>query len=153
MSVAVKNPVVKTKLSRALKPPLQQGLNIIKADNVETAAGYGWSRFNKAIETKKDSDTVGRVYVNEEVSGGIRSAGLSAGNAISSATNRQIGGFLHFGTPDHGPKTAKVMRWFSGGKAVFAKRVRGITAKNWWGLKEKSKVKIRELLSKFFGSK
>lgn len=149
MSVAVKNPVIKTKIAKALKPPLQQGLNIIKADNVETATG----RLKKAIETKKDSDTVGRVYVNEEVSGGIRSAGLSAGNAISSATNRQIGGFLHFGTPDHGPKTAKVMRWFSGGKAVFAKRVRGITANNWWGLKEKSKVKIRELLSKFFGSK
>lgn len=47
-------------------------------------------------------------------------------------TNLDYGIFLERGTKDHGPRTAKVLR-FKGknGAFVFAKRVRGIRATRW----------------------
>ena len=47
-------------------------------------------------------------------------------------TNLEYGIFLERGTRDHGPRTAKVLR-FRGrnGAFVFAKRVRGIKATRW----------------------
>lgn len=47
-------------------------------------------------------------------------------------TNLDYGIFLEKGTRDHGPRTAKVLR-FKGksGQFVFAKRVRGIRATRW----------------------
>lgn len=150
MPVAVKNAFIKERLKKGLKPPISQALKIIADDNKAEAKSHGWKRFAKGIEYKKDSDTKGRVYVNDEVTASVGAGGT---NRISTATNKQIGGFLEFGTPDHGPVTAKAMRWFKGSKVIFAKRVKGIKATPWWGLKQKSKDAIRELLKKFFGAK
>ena len=139
MSVTVINPVIKEKIARASKPPINEALKIIKADNVEETTIRGWSRFKSGIETKKDTDHSGRVFVNDNKVGG-------------KATNHQIGGWQHFGTPSHGPKTAKAMVWFKNfaSTPIFAKWVMGITAQNWWGLKESTKETVRELLHKFF---
>ena len=138
MSVTVINPVIKEKIARAPKPPINDALKIIKADNVEETTIRGWSRFKSGIETKKDTDHSGRVFVNDNKT------------KNSEATNHQIGGWQHFGTPSHGPVTAKAMRFKIGNKVIFSKWVMGITAQNWWGLKESTKEKVRELLHKFF---
>lgn len=139
MTVIVKNPVIKSKFAALKKPPLQQALNIIKEDNVKETTSRGWQRFKQGIETKKDSDTKGRVFVNDNVSRG------------ATATNKQIGAWLQFGTPAHGPVTAKALRFKIGGKVIFAKWVKGIKAVNWWGLFETTKDKVRELLKKYIG--
>jgi hypothetical protein len=58
----------------------------------------------------------------------------TAGRAINYqvGTNVEYGIFLERGTRDHGPRTAKVLR-FRGrnGAFVFAKRVKGIKATRW----------------------
>lgn len=139
MTVIVKNPVIKSKFAALKKPPLQQALNIIKEDNVKETTSRGWQRFKSGIETKKDSDTKGRVFVNDNVSRG------------ATATNKQIGAWQQFGTPAHGPVTAKALRFKIGGKVIFTKWVKGIKAINWWGLFETTKDKVRELLKKYIG--
>ncbi len=57
-----------------------------------------------------------------------------AGRAVNYqvGTNVEYGIFLESGTRDHGPRTAKVLR-FRGrsGAFVFAKRVKGIRATRW----------------------
>lgn len=140
MSVTVKNPVIKSKFAALKKPPLQQALNIIKDDNVAETTSRGWTRFKSGISTKKDSDTKGRVFVNDNVSRG------------ATATNKQIGAWLQYGTPGHGPVTARALRFKIGGKVIFAKWVKGIKAVNWWGLKDTAKEKVRELIRKFIGN-
>jgi hypothetical protein len=137
MSVTVKNPVIRNKFAALKKPPIQQALNIIKDDNVNETTSRGWQRFKSGIVTKKDTDTSGRVFVNDNAVRG------------SSATNKQIGAWLQYGTPGHGPVKAKALRFKIGGKTIFAKWVKGIKAVNWWGLKESSVKKIRELINEW----
>jgi len=139
MSVTVKNPVIKQRLQTGKKPPLKQALAIIKNEHVDITRSKGWSRFGSGISTKEDSATKGRVFVNDNVKG------------PGTATNKQIGGWLQFGTPAHGPVKAKAMRWYKGSKPVFAKWVKGIKAFKWWGLTETIKEKVRTLLSKHYG--
>lgn len=139
MSVTVKNPVIKNKFINARKLRLKQALNAIKKDLVDTTTQRGWNRFKSGIQTAEDSPTKGRVFVNDTITGN------------SKAANSKIGAWLHYGTPSHGPVTAKAMRFKIAGKWIFSKWVMGITASNWWGLKETAKTKVREILSKFYG--
>jgi len=44
-----------------------------------------------------------------------------------------------------------MLSWLSGGQRVFAKKVKGIKATNWWGLTETIKTKVREMLTKYYG--
>lgn len=143
MSVTVKNPVIQEKIKRALKLTVTPGLKIIRSELIKESRTHGWLRFGKAIEYSAESKTKGIVFVNDEVSGGI-SKGISAGNNLSTATNSQVGAYLHYGTRDHGPVNAKAMRWYSGSKIIFAKRVKGIPATPWWGLTEAIKEDVRE---------
>lgn len=148
MPVTVQNPVILNKIKRIGKPPISAALKIIAGDLKAEAASHGWKRFGKGIEYVKDSDTTGRVFVNDEVTGSISRSGLSASGNIGTANNNQIGAYLHYGTPDHGPVTAKFLRFRIGSKIIYTKRVKGIPATPWWGLKETSKEKVRELLLK-----
>jgi len=133
MSVTVKNPVIKNKFINARKPPLKQALNVIKKELVAETTQRGWQRFKTGIETAEDSATTGRVFVNNAVTGS------------GTASNTQIGAWLHYGRGWVYPVKAQVLRWFSGGQAVFSKRSKPTKATNWWGLKETIKVKIRKL--------
>lgn len=156
MSVTVKNPVIAKKIAAARKPPINQCLNAIASDNASSASSHGWTRFKvkQAIETQLDTDHSGRVFVNDAVAPGrMQKSGLSMAMNQSVATNKQIGGWLQFGTSAHGPKTAKMLSWIQGGKRVFARSVKGITATDWWGLKDSAKKKVRDILQKYYSKK
>jgi hypothetical protein len=139
MPVTVKNPFIKERLKKAGKPPIAQALKIVKDDLVQDTRSRGWKRFGAGIQAVKDTDTSGRVFVNDNAVRG------------SSATNKQIGAWLQYGTPGHGPVKAQALRFKIGGKTIFAKWVKGIKAVNWWGLRETAKEKVRELLRKYIG--
>jgi len=148
MPVTVKKPVIQKRIEKLRKPPIKQALNIVAQGKRADAASHRWNRFKAGIETKEETPHSGIVFVNDNVTGSVSRGGF---NNISTATNKQIGGFLHFGTPDHGPKTATMLSWLSGGQRVFAKKVEGIKATNWWGLTETIKTKVREMLTKYYG--
>jgi hypothetical protein len=46
-----------------------------------------------------------------------------------------------------------MLSWISGGVRIFAKKVRGISAKYWWGLTDTAKDKVRVILSEFYKNK
>src|SRR3546814_7949392 len=62
-------------------------------------------------------------------------------------TNLDYGIYLERGTRDHGPRTAKVLR-FRGrnGAFVFAKRVKGIRATRWLSRSEEHTSELQSLM-------
>lgn len=145
MPVTVKGPTFSkyaTKVRRT--SPIKKCLNAVASDLKSTARSHGWQRFNSAIETKELTGSSGIIYVNENVSNTL--------NNLKGATNKQIAGFLHFGTPDHGPKTAKMLTWVSGGIRIWAKEVKGIAAKYWWGLTDTAKDKVRSHIQQWLST-
>ena len=155
MPVTVKGPTFSKYAAKVRRTsPIKKCLNAIASDLKSTARSHGWQRFNSSILTKETTASSGVIYVADTVSAGrMSSMGLSAGMSRNTATDKQIAGFLHFGTPDHGPKTAKMLSWISGGVRIFANKVRGISAKYWWGLTDTAKDKVRVILSEFYKNK
>lgn len=62
--------------------------------------------------------------------GAVQNTGSGARTTIQNIAPQAR--FLNDGTPAHGPVRAKALRFTIGGKVVFATRVRGIAARNWW---------------------
>jgi hypothetical protein len=56
---------------------------------------------------------------------------VSGGVSMQWTTDKFYAPFLIDGTRAHGPASSSVMRWFSGGSAVFAKWVAGIEPDTW----------------------
>ncbi len=134
---------------RLKKPPMDKMLKAGKDDLVKESTSHGWKRFVSGIETVKDSETKGRIFVNDDVvPGQMQQSGLSAGMNNFTATNKQIAGWLHWGRKAFGPKTAKVLSWIQDGKRVFSMWVKATNPTNWWGLKEATKEKIRNIFRK-----
>jgi hypothetical protein len=138
MPVTVKNPFIKERLKKAGKPPIAQALKIVKDDLVQDTRSRGWKRFGAGIQAVKDSDTKGRVFVNDNTVGGT-------------ATNKQIASWLHFGRGEVRPVKAQALRWLSKGKAVFSKYSKPTKPTYWWGLKDSIKEKVRKLKNLFYG--
>jgi hypothetical protein len=130
----------KTYAKRLSKPPIDKLLKSGREDLVKETTSRGWNRFREGIEDNKISETSGIIFVNDAVVSGERFTGTKL-----TATNKQIGGWLHYGTPEHGPKKAKVLSWVSGGVRIFAKKVKGIKATNWWGLKPDMVAKLNKI--------
>lgn len=138
----IKGMTYKTYAKRLSKPPMDKLLKTAKDDLVKESTSRGWNRFRQGVETNKVSETRGIIFVNDAVVSGEHFTGTKL-----TATNKQIGGWLHYGTKTHGPKTAKMLSWISGGIRFFAKEVKGIKATHWWGLKEPMKIKLRKIYS------
>lgn len=136
----IKGMTYKAYARRLSKPPMDKLLNSARKDLVKETTLRGWNRFQSGIESNKISDTSGIIFVNDAVV-----AGEHFTSTKLSATNKQIGGWLHYGRKGFGPKTAKALSWIAGGIRIFAMKVKATKATNWWGLKEPMIQKLNKI--------
>lgn len=113
-----------------------QAANIARNDLRDDTTSRGWKRFKHGIISEKIDDLSAKVFISDSNEGGPVSM-------------KDIASFLHFGTTDHGPVTAKALRFKPKGSKdfIFRKHVKGIKATGFWRLMETSIEKINKLIN------
>ena len=119
-----------SKFKRMDNFPFKGYLNVGRDSKADEMGGMGWINLQKKsnMTTKIISETpqekTGSIYFTDNKMSG------------SNATAKQIAGFQEFGTPAHGPVTAKALRLKLKGsnKFIFRKWVKGIQGKEFFFL-------------------
>src|SRR5205823_4691067 len=96
-----------------------------------TARDNNWKRFESTIFQQTIDENTEMISISNE------------------NNSKQIAGFLQFGTPWHGPVTAKALKFQPKGSNsfIFRKYVKGINPVNWWSFTDRVLNAIKNFIN------